>query len=386
VWGVMAARPRTPALPQRTLDLLALVAGADLGRVLDDVVRAAADLCEARWGALGVPDGRGGFARFHTVGVSDALARRIGALPRTHGLLGLVLEDGKPIIVEDITKHPRFGWFPEHHPPMRDLLGVPVVHRGEILGNLFLSGSRHGAFTEEDLRATTQLASVAGIAIATATLSSRAQELAMLEERNRMARELHDAASQRLFSLVYEAHTASLRVRDEEAAAALRRIEDGAAGALAELRALVHALRPKSLETDGLAATLAAHAQALARLHEADVVAEADAAVRLDPEEELAVLRIGQEALHNAVRHAPGAHVRLQLRRQGAATVLDICDDGPGFDPDGLPPTSRSLGLSTMRERADAVGGRLEIMSAPGAGTEVRLTLPGRRRRGGAST
>jgi signal transduction histidine kinase len=353
--------------------------------VLDDVLHAATDLCAARWGALGVPDGRGGFARFHTVGVNDKTARLIGDLPRTHGVLGLILEEGKPLLIEDITRHPRFGWFPEHHPAMRDFLGVPITNRGEVLGNLFLSGSRRGGFTEEDLRATTQLAAVAGIAIANATLSARAQELAILEERNRMARELHDAASQTLFSLVYEAHTASLRVRDEEAAEALRRVEERAAEALAELRALVHALRPKSLASDGLAATLAAHAEGLRRLHDADLTADTDVGLGLDPAEELALLRIGQEALHNSMRHAPGARVRLRLSRERGATVLSVRDDGPGFDPDALPRTSTSLGLSTMRERAESVGATLVILSAPGQGTEVRVTLPsrGRRRRSG---
>lgn len=382
---MVAARTGSDPLPARTLDLLALAAESDLGRVLDDVLRAAVDLCDARFGALGVPDGRGGFARFHTVGVSDRTARLIGELPRTHGLLGLLLEKGEPLVLDDVTRHPRFGWFPQHHPPMRDLLGVPVIHRGEILGNLFFSGSRHGGFTEEDVRAITRLAPVAGIAIANATLSARAQELAVLEERNRLARELHDAASQTLFSLVYEAHTAALRVRDPDAASALRGIEERASNALAELRAVVRALRPKTLGADGLAATLAAHAEAVARLHGADVVTDADPDVRLDPEEEMALLRIGQEALHNALRHAPGAPVRLRLSRRGGSTVLSVRDHGPGFDVESLSPTARTLGLSTMRERAEAIGATFELQSAPGSGTEVRVTVPRRRRRRSAA-
>lgn len=376
---LVAATQRSAALQARALDLLTLVAGADLGRVLDDVLRAAAELCDARWGALGVPDGRGGFARFHTYGISDELARKIGRLPRTHGLLGLVLEEGKPILLDDVTKHPRFGWFPAHHPPMRDMLGVPITYQGAVLGDLFLSGSRRGAFSEDDLRATTQLAAVAGIAIANATLSARAQELAILEERNRMARELHDAASQTLFGLVYEAHAASLRVRDPEAVQALRGFEQRASEALAELRALVHALRPKSLELDGLGQTLAAHAEALARVYGADVGSDTDADLRLAPEVEHALLRIGQEALSNAVRHAPGTPVRLTLKRRRGSAVLSVRDEGPGFDPDALPRTSTSLGLATMRERADAIGARLEIVSPNGHGTEVRVIVPAAR-------
>ncbi len=182
--------------------ILSIAGDLDLDRVLRNILRTAQRLVKARYGALGVPDGRGGFGRFITVGVSERRAALIGSLPRVHGVLGALVTEGKPIRVGDIRRHPRFSWYPEHHPILRDFLGVPVRHGDEVLGNLFFSGSPSGAFNAQDQRLVEMLAAHAGIAIATARLYAKAQELAVLQERNRVARELHDAVSQTLFSMV----------------------------------------------------------------------------------------------------------------------------------------------------------------------------------------
>jgi signal transduction histidine kinase len=363
-----------------TLDLLSLAEDPDLDRVLWRVLRAARAAANARYGALGVPDGRGGFARFLTTGVSEKRAAEIGELPRVHGVLGALLNDG-PIRLPDIRRHPRFGYYPAHHPVLRDFLGVPIRHRGEVLGNLFLAGSRAGAFTARDQRTLETLAAHAGVAIANATLYRQAQELATVEERARVARELHDSVSQRLFSMVYEARAAAMRVAEPEAREALRGLEAGISAALAEMKALVYVLRPKSLERDGLEATLRDHAEALRRAHGPPVELRVLGDPRLRPSEELALLRIAQEALFNAVRHAPGARVRLSLEQDGEGVSLSVRDWGPGFDPDALPRTRRTMGLVTMRERAASVRGELAVDSAPGRGTEVRVRVPARRPR-----
>jgi signal transduction histidine kinase len=265
---------------------------------------------------------------------------------------------------------------------MTDFIGVPVGHRGAVLGNLFLSGRRRGRFTAADRRTLETIAGYAGVAIANAQLYESAQSLAVVEERTRVARELHDAASQRLFSLVYEARAAALRSPDPEAAAVFGHLEGQAAEALRELRGLVHALRPKSLERDGLAAALAAHLDALGRTGGVAPVLEADPDLGLTLEQEHGLLRIAQEAAHNALRHGGGAPVRIRLRRLAGAVELSVCDRGPGFDPQALPHTVRTLGMSTMRERAAALGARLDVVSAPGQGCSVRVRVPLRRHRG----
>jgi signal transduction histidine kinase len=367
------------ALATEILDLLALDPAAELDRVIDRVLRTARRAVEARYAGLGIPDGRGGFSRFRTLGISERRAAEIGELPRTHGVLGVLL-DGGPIVLDDIRRHPRFSYFPRSHPVMTDFIGVPISHRGAVLGNLFLAGRRQGRFGAADRRALETIAGYAGVAIANAQLYERAQSLAVVEERTRVARELHDAASQRLFSLVYEAHAAALRSQDADAAAALARIEGQASEALRELRGLVHALRPKSLERDGLGAALGAHLDALQRTHGVPLVLEAEAELGLSLDQEHGLMRIAQEAVHNAVRHGGGAEVRVRLRRTGAAVELSVCDRGPGFDAAALPRTVRTLGLTTMRERAEQLGARLEVVSAPGQECLVRVRVPVRRR------
>jgi signal transduction histidine kinase len=357
---------------------LAIADDLDLDRVLTRILATARSLVRARYGALGVPDGRGGYDRFLTVGFSDALARRIGDLPRFHGVLGTLLQHDRPIRVRDIREHPQFGWYPQHHPELKEFLGVPVRHRGETLGEIYLSGTASGRFTAADEEIVTMLASHAGIAIATARLYLQAQELAVLEERERMARELHDAVSQTLFSMVYEARAAAQRAATEPSVAvdALGRIEEQASAALSEMRGLVYALRPKSLERDGLASTLTDHVEALRRSHGVTIELMVEANPQLALDDETALLRVAQEALQNTLKHADGATINVLLRRTRAGTELVVGDDGPGFDIDQLPRTIRTMGLSTMRDRAAAIGGSLDIASAPGGGTEVRLFLP----------
>jgi signal transduction histidine kinase len=357
---------------------LAIADDLDLDRVLTTILATARKLARSRYGALGVPDGRGGFDRFLTVGITDAQARRIGDLPRYHGVLGILLQGGSSIRMTDIRDHPSFSWYPEEHPILKDFLGVPIRHRGEVMGEIYLSGARGGRFTARDQELVEMLAIHAGIALTTARLYRQAQELAVLEERERVARELHDAVSQTLFSMVYEARAATLRAAAHPGAAveALGRMEEQATAALAEMRGLVYGLRPKSLERDGLATTLADHVEALRRSHDVLIESRLQPAEGLSIDQETALLRIAQEALQNSLKHAEGAPIAVSLRHSRAGTELSIVDSGPGFDLDQLPRTVRTMGLSTMSDRAAAIRAALDVTSGAGRGTSVRVFLP----------
>jgi signal transduction histidine kinase len=356
---------------------LAIAGDLDLDTVLRRILTTARSLVKARYGALGVPDGAGGFDKFITVGFSDALARRIGELPRFHGVLGDLVRDGKSIRMADIRRHPHFSWYPEHHPILKEFLGVPIKHRAEILGEIFFSGTKTGRFSARDQRLVEMLAAHAGIAIATARLYARAQELAIMEERNRLARELHDAASQTLFSMMYEARAARLSASQtgDGAPAAFRRLEEQASAALGEMRGLVFALRPKSLERDGFVVTLQDHIDGLRRAHGADIVFRVEGKPELALDVETAVFRIAQEALQNSLKHAGGAQIEVLLRHDRLGTELIIKDKGRGFDPARLPATQRTMGMSTMQERAATINARLSIDSAPGQGSTIHLSL-----------
>ena len=356
---------------------LALAGDLDLDSILQRILRTARKLAGARYGALGVPDGNGGFDKFITVGISERLARRIGDLPRFHGVLGVLLRDGKSIRVADLRRHPDFSWYPEHHPEMKEFLGVPIRHRSETLGEIYLSGTPAGKFSAGDQRVVEMLASHAGVAIATANLYSRGQSLAIMEERQRVARELHDAVSQTLFSMMYAARAAALSAPNDPTAAraALNVLADQSAAALSEMRGLVYALRPKSLERDGLAATLTDLAAGLRRAHQADIEVRVQGKPVLAFDQDLALLRIAQEAMQNALKHAGGAPIVVVLRHRKAGTELVVSDSGPGFDAEDLPRTLRTMGLITMRERAADIHASLSISSG-GSGTEVRVFLP----------
>ena len=198
------------------------------------------------------------------------------------------------------------------------------------------------------------------VAIANADLYARSQQLAVVEERNRVARELHDAATQTLFSLVLAARAAALSTGDPAARATILEFEQRTTSALQELRGLVQALRPKSLERDGLAATLADHVEAL-RASGASIVVDASG-VGCPLETEHALLRIAQEALHNAMRHAPGAAIRVTLRAGSRSVTLRVRDDGPGFDPASL----RTRGAGWDLRRCVSARRRSALVSTSG--------------------
>jgi signal transduction histidine kinase len=359
--------------------------GASLERVLTELAAGARDLVDARYAAIGIPEPEGDeFARFVTVGMSDELVARLGPLPRTHGLLDAMLSDPSPYRTADITQDPRFrGWWPAAHPTMRSFLGVPIVSAGDIIGAFYLTDKETGTgFTAADEAAVVLLASHAAIAIDQARLFEDSRELALTQERGRLARELHDAMSQSLFSLQLAADTAErlLPVDPDGAAAQLAIVRTLSSRMATELRTTVEGLRPADLERDGLAAVLRAQLTLAGRAHGVDVELELDDPPDLEPAAEHEVLRIAQEAVTNALRHARASSVRVHLgtAEEGGRheAVLRVADDGRGFDPEARAIRSRRLGLTSMHERAASLGGRLTITSAAGEGTTVELRVP----------
>jgi len=372
--------PLNPALRAVSDAVLAVAAQRSVEDVLQQLVDSARELAGARYAALGTPDGEGGFTRFLVAGMSDELIASLGPLPRRHGMLGVVLETTEPYLTEDIHGHPRFrGWWPSKHPDMRSFLGVPIVAPEGVIGAFYLTEKlAGGTFDAADQAVIELLAAHAAIAIANAGLYERSRELSMQGERNRLALELHDAVSQKLFSLVLTAEAAGEQLsRDPEAArASIVRLRTVASEALEELRTLIHELRPPELERDGLCGALRKHVEMLRRLHrveiELDVDDDAGSGGRRDEE----VFRVAQEALQNAVRHGVPARLGVRLGHRDGRLVLEVSDDGVGFDPADPELRARRLGLTSMEERAQRLGGALEIRSAPGAGTTIRLEAP----------
>ena len=371
-----------PALKAVSDAVLAVASQSSVEEVLQQLVDRARELAGARYAALGIPDGEGGFRRFLVSGMSDELIAELGPLPRTHGMLGAMLETPEPFRTTDIHTDPRFrGWWPRGHPDMRSFLGVPIVAPEGVIGAFYLTEKEGApAFGDADQELIELLAAHAAIAITNARLYERSRELSILSERNRLALELHDAVSQKLFSMVLTAEAvATLLDRDPDAASAkLGRLKELADEALGELRALIAELRPPDLDRDGLPGALSKQVEMLRGLHPVEIELEIGEGVEAgDGERDRQVLRIAQEALQNALRHAGARQVSVRLAAPNGGLLLEVSDDGVGFQPADPELRSRRLGLTSMEERAQRLGGRLEISSSPAAGTTVRLEVAG---------
>ena len=398
--AIVSAMPErvTPALKAVSDAVLAVASELSVDDVLQRLVDCARELAQARFAALGIPDGDGGFRRFLVAGMDDTLIAAMGPLPRTHGMLGAMLAGPGPYRTDDIHGDPRFrGWWPTRHPDMHSFLGVPIVAGEAVIGAFYLTEKLGAAaFDRSDEELIGLLAAHAAIAITNARLYERSRELSILEERNRMALELHDVVSQKLFSLSLGADSAATLIDRDPVAAReqLVRVSELARECLAELRTLILGLRPADLQRDGLSGVLGKEVEMLRRIHGIEIALDetegrtgagsrrdqrdsrgwAGSASRRE-EVEAGVLRIALEALHNAVRHAGARQVTVRLSDRETGLTVEVADDGVGFDPHRTQTRSRHLGLTSMEERARELGGRLEIHSAPGTGTTVRLEV-----------
>jgi nitrate/nitrite-specific signal transduction histidine kinase len=386
-------------LAQQNRELLALhQAGLDvagelsLELVLQKVVDHATQLIGARYGALSVPAPTGhGIEAFITAGITPEERENIGPLPVGHGLLAVVLEEARPLRLEDLNHDPRAVGFPEHHPPMRSLLAVPIVSGGRILGNLYLTEKlNEPEFSKDDEDTLARFATQAALAIENARLHRRVRDLAITEERERIAREMHDSLAQVLGYVNTKAQAVQELLKTDQvqkAEAQVGQLGEAARSAYADVREGILGLRTSLGPQRSL---LQALEEYLASWREqSGIQAElglepADAQLAgLTPTAELQLLRIVQEALANVRKHANATCVSIRIRQTPEAIETTIDDNGRGFVQD-LPngrgrwenAAGPHFGLATMRERVESVGGQLEVRSAPGEGTRIAVRIP----------
>jgi signal transduction histidine kinase len=357
---------------------LALTSELDRDEVLQRVADQARRVANARYAALGVFDDEGVVETFTTSGITAAERERIGPLPRGLGLLGHLQTEGRPLRLRDLHAHASSVGFPKHHPAMTSFLGTPIVLRGETLGNLYLTEKIGAAeFTDADAEALETIAAQAAIAIENARLYEQAERLSVEDERHRIRMDLHDGVMQSLYGLGLLLEDVADRVGDEPdyAKSQLGRAVDRLNAAIADLRGYVVGLGAVQASDKPLTeslALLADQARSSARIDvELDVSPEA--ARRLSGIRREAAYYIAADALGNIARHARARHATVTLRGADGNVVLDITDDGVGFD-DAASATGH--GLHNMRQRAFAVGGTLDVTSVPGTGSRVRLELP----------
>jgi signal transduction histidine kinase len=305
----------------------------------------------------------------------------IGEPPKGHGLLGIPLREGQRLRLADLAGHPRSAGFPPHHPVMHTLLAVPVLCKGGFLGNLYVA-DKQGAleFSEFDEETLVRFATKAAIAIDNAQLHERMRALAVTEERLRIAHEMHDGLAQVLAYVNTKAQAVNefLRAgRQEQASVQLAELAAAAREVYADVREGIVGLRAALSSDLSLAESLGAYVADWQDRTGVTAELVAEPGILVPPSVEVQVARIVQEALTNVRKHARASAVRVELRPGGKGLLLDIQDNGIGFDPALLRPTEfPRFGLATMRERAEGVGGSLQVETAPGRGTHIRVELP----------
>lgn len=259
----------------------------------------------------------------------------------------------------------------------RAFLMVPLIVKSDVYGALMLCYHEPREFSDEDVRLATALSAQAALAIENARLVAAAQGQAVLEERQRLARDLHDSVTQAIYGVTLHAEAATRLLSSGDlttVAQYLRKLQNIAQEALEEMRLLIFELRPPVLDQEGLVAALQARLGAVEGRANLETAFIADDVGRLPPPVEQALYRIAQEALNNSLKHAQAGHITVSLQQQQARVVLEITDDGLGFDP-ALARERGRLGLRGIEERVAQLGGRLLLTSAPAAGTQIRVEV-----------
>lgn len=374
------SRSDVPLLPEGTMSLATLtslveaattvVGQPDLRAVVRSLLATACATTGARYAAVGVLGEHSTLASFHYLGIDEEQARLIGHPPVGKGVLGTLIREPHPIRIDRIAEHPDSSGFPDHHPPMETFLGVPIRIGPEVFGNLYLT-EKPGGFTPEDEAIAIALAAIAGGAVSTARLNDRLTRLALVEDRERIARDLHDAVIQDLFAVGITLQGLSAGIEDDTVRERMDEAIDRIDQAIGSLRTFIFDLR--SLTSGDPVRAIRRMAERLASPHGIDVVVDAGDLGTISPERLDDVLLIVREAVSNAVRHADPKTVTVTASRDGGELAVSVEDDGSGFD---TATRGRGMGLSNMVARATRTGGHAEVDSHPGVGTRVALRLP----------
>ena len=364
---------------------VALAAELDLDAVLQRIVQLAVDITDARYGALGVltEDGQE-IERFVTEGISETERKALGPPPVGHGILGLLIDEQRSMRIADIMKDPRAHGFPPNHPPMRSFLGAPVKALGQVFGNIYLTEKQGAAeFSEDDEAAVLVLATQAGVAVENARLYEETQvaqaklrRLEVFDDRERIARELHDGVIQSLFAVGMGLQGTAALAADEAITGRIEEAVEEIDRAIRDLRNYIFGLRPGILADRHLDQALTVLAEEFQARSDVVTVVVVDPRAAAEMASKAAdVVQLTREALSNVDKHAHATTCRVTLRVAGdrGGVELEIDDDGSGFDQDA-PRTG--MGLSNLEQRLQRLGGTLTIQSAAGEGTTVRAFVP----------
>ena len=362
----------------RLLDaVMAIGSEQSLADALRRITEVGSELVDARYAALGVLDESGSrLAEFITVGFSEEETARIGARPEGHGILGLLILDPKPLRLPDLHTHPDSFGFPPGHPPMTSFLGVPIRLRGVVYGNLYLTDKADGqVFNDVDQELAVGLAAAAGLAIENARLHEQTRTAGLLDERERIARDLHDDVIQRLFATGLSLQAAAQTVEDPAAVTRILGAVDDLNVSIRQIRATIFELNQRrSVEVSLRGDIVAICDDASTTLGFAphyDIQGPIDSTV-VEPTRSHLLLCL-RESLSNVARHAQASTVRVDVRVDRGRLALTVSDDGVGYQHTAGRPSS---GLDNMRVRAGALGGVFTIETRSVGGTLITWDVP----------
>ena len=361
---------------ERLLDaVLTIGSDLDLHTVLHTIIQTATESVDATYGALGVLDEAGDrLIEFVTIGIDGEAYSAIGQLPQGHGILGLLIAEPKPLRLPDLTQHPASYGFPPNHPPMTSFLGAPIAIRGHVFGNIYLCDKVGGGeFTPDDEAFVVNLASVASLAIENARLHARVAELATFEDRERIARDLHDTVIQRLFAVGLSLQATQRLVDDPIVSSRLVTAVDDLDTTVRDIRAAIFELQVAHRSGPSVRQQLLDLAAQSAPALGFDPVIRFDGPIdaAVDPslaEELLAVLR---EALTNIARHAQATRAEVGVGVRDQRLTLVVADDGIGYAPE----RAHGRGIGNQRTRAQRLDGEFTVVGTS-PGTEVRWAVP----------
>jgi signal transduction histidine kinase len=359
----------------------------DVDRVLQLISDRVRDLVQAQYAAIGIVDADGAIERFITSGISPEHRARIGELPRGRGLLGLIIRENRTYRVTDIAAHPERYGFPPNHPEMHSFLGMPIAARGEVVGRLYLTNKIGAAeFGPDDQELVEMFALHAGIAIENARLHDQVRRLAIVDERDRISRDLHDSVIQAIYAQTLALDDVPELIAEEPGEAARRVDEaiDALNAVTRDIRNFIFGLRPVLLESGSLVDGLEHLAIELRRNGGVEVSVSIDESQRTADDMPIEVvaelLAVSREALSNVARHSSATRASVELGGSAEQLRLELADDGRGFDA-GHAADRGHHGLANMRARTERLGGHFEVLSGPESGTRIIITLPRREAR-----
>lgn len=367
-----------PALDALDAAVRGISSVLDVEQVLQLIVDRVRELVTAQYAALGIVGESDQITQFITSGITAEERRAIGDLPHGRGLLGLIIRENRSYRIPTIAAHPESYGFPPNHPPMASFLGVPVTVKGAVVGRLYLTNKQDATeFSAEDQALIETFALHAGIAIENAHLHEQVQRLAVVDERDRISRDLHDSVIQMIYAVTLSLEDVRELV-SEAPAEARQRVDDAIDalhGVIRDIRHFIFGLRPLLLDSGSLLDGLRALADELRRntTTEVEVVGEEPSDLGLDVVAEL--LAIAREALANVARHSGAAHASIRLEESGESVRLQIADDGRGLTQE-LDIVGAHHGLANLRARAEALGGTFDIESGAAAGTRIIVEIP----------